>query len=312
MCDLWSFFSFLFFPKCFEQSTLWYFCSRHFCVARQSHRFIAAFATVVFWLHFKRPMERKLLCQLFTVTNCSTLARHALKFARLLSIQSVCSSRYWAMRVSCLVLTSRRSRDRTRAFQLQTTQLLEAASCLFSFKSILLRTSGKCQCIKRTACISVKLVRDVSDIYDLKSVFMGPLKAVSVSVALCSNNRRHHAIAVPTAMQNRVTKTMSVAPPLGNKWLKQKKSNSLSESSPAPPPCSWCLGYSFFVRVQLISLLLISPGLWYIYKADDDDMTDVELHVLGCRPVDILGTNCDQCLRHSSVLLYVHRNHKAH
>ena len=26
----------------------------------------------------------------------------------------------------------------------------------------------------------------------------------------------HHAIAVPTATQNRVTKTMSVAPPLGN------------------------------------------------------------------------------------------------
>ena len=26
----------------------------------------------------------------------------------------------------------------------------------------------------------------------------------------------HHAIAVLTAMQNRVTKTMSVAPPLGN------------------------------------------------------------------------------------------------
>ena len=26
----------------------------------------------------------------------------------------------------------------------------------------------------------------------------------------------HHAIAVPTAMQNRVTKTVSVAPPLGN------------------------------------------------------------------------------------------------
>ena len=28
---------------------------------------------------------------------------------------------------------------------------------------------------------------------------------------------------------------------------------------------------------------------------DDDDGDDVELHVLGCR-VDILGTNCDQCL----------------
>ena len=40
----------------------------------------------------------------------------------------------------------------TRDFQLQTTQLLEA-SCWFSFKSILLRTSGKCQSIKRTACM---------------------------------------------------------------------------------------------------------------------------------------------------------------
>ena len=43
------------------------------------------FATVVFWLHLKidkklrKSMERKLLCQLFTATNCSTLARHALK-----------------------------------------------------------------------------------------------------------------------------------------------------------------------------------------------------------------------------------------
>ena len=37
-----------------------------------------------------------------------------------------------------------------RDFQLQMTQMLEA-SCLFSFKSILLRTSGKCQSIKRTA-----------------------------------------------------------------------------------------------------------------------------------------------------------------
>ena len=45
------------------------------------------FATVVFWLFFffffaffkRKSMERKLLCQLFTATNCSTLARHALK-----------------------------------------------------------------------------------------------------------------------------------------------------------------------------------------------------------------------------------------
>ena len=40
----------------------------------------------------------------------------------------------------------------TRDFEMQTTQMLEA-SCLFSFKSILLRTSGKCQSTKRTACM---------------------------------------------------------------------------------------------------------------------------------------------------------------
>ena len=41
---------------------------------------------------------------------------------------------------------------KTRDFHLLTTQLLET-SCLFSFKSVLLRTSGKCQSIKRTACM---------------------------------------------------------------------------------------------------------------------------------------------------------------
>ena len=41
---------------------------------------------------------------------------------------------------------------KTRDFEMQTTQMLEA-SWLFSFKSILLRTSGKCQSIKRTACM---------------------------------------------------------------------------------------------------------------------------------------------------------------
>ena len=40
----------------------------------------------------------------------------------------------------------------TRDSEMQTTQMLEAL-CLFSFKSILLHTSGKCQSIKRTACM---------------------------------------------------------------------------------------------------------------------------------------------------------------
>ena len=38
----------------------------------------------------------------------------------------------------------------------------------------------------------------------------------------------YHAIAVSTAMQNRVTKTMSVAPPLGDNWS-EKKSNSQAQ-----------------------------------------------------------------------------------
>ena len=72
-----------FFWKCFEQSTSWCFGS-HFFVAR-SHRLIAIchcrFLASSFFLFFfyGKIMERKLLCQLFTATNCSTLARHALK-----------------------------------------------------------------------------------------------------------------------------------------------------------------------------------------------------------------------------------------
>ena len=69
-----------FFFKCFEQSTSWCFGS-HFFVAR-SHRFIAIYHCrflASFFFFFKKSMKRKLLCQLFTATNCSTLARHALK-----------------------------------------------------------------------------------------------------------------------------------------------------------------------------------------------------------------------------------------
>ena len=54
------------------------------------------FATVVFWLHVKKNikkirknMERKLLCQPFTATNCSTLARHALKLICLTTFDSI-------------------------------------------------------------------------------------------------------------------------------------------------------------------------------------------------------------------------------
>ena len=64
-------------------------------------------------------------------------------------------------------------------------------------------------------------------------------------------------IVVPTALQNRVTKTMSVAPV--GKQLKQK-SNSLSVDQHHLPALD-LLWASFILRVQLTSLLFISPGL---------------------------------------------------
>ena len=77
----WMLSIFFFFWKCFEQSTSWCFGS-HFFVAR-SHRFIAI-CHVIFWRHFlilflRKSMGIFFFGQLFTATNCSTLARHALK-----------------------------------------------------------------------------------------------------------------------------------------------------------------------------------------------------------------------------------------
>ena len=64
---------------------------------------------------------------------------------------------------------------------------------------------------------------------------------------------------------------------------------------------------------QFLLTLDIEQRNWQVFRFtnDDDSDDDVELNVLGCR-VDMLGTNCGQCVSHSSVLLYVHRNHKAH
>ena len=68
----------------------------------------------------------------------------------------------------------------------------------------------------------------------------------------------HHANAVPTAVQNRVTKTMSSS--AVGKQPKQKKSNTLCIAQHHLPALVlfWA---NFFVRVQLTYLLLISPGL---------------------------------------------------
>ena len=83
-----------------------------------------------------------------------------------------------------------------------------------------------------------------------------------------SRRQQHHAIAVPTAMQNRVTKTCyaeqshkdNVRSSAVGKQLKQKKFYSVSIARHHLPTLDlfWA---SFFLRVQLTSLLLISPGL---------------------------------------------------
>ena len=66
----------------------------------------------------------------------------------------------------------------------------------------------------------------------------------------------HHAIAVPTAMQDS-HKDNVCSSAVGNQ-PKQKKSYSLAQLRLPPLDLFWA---SFFVRVQLTSLLLISPGL---------------------------------------------------
>ena len=66
----------------------------------------------------------------------------------------------------------------------------------------------------------------------------------------------HHAVAVPTAMQSSY-KDNARSSAVGNQ-PKQKKSNSLAQHHLPALDLFWA---SFFVRVRLTSLLLISPGL---------------------------------------------------
>ena len=148
VCDLWNIFS-----KFFEQSTSCCFGS-HFFVA-WSHQFIAT-CHCRFPASFlkRKSMERKLLCQLFTATNCSTLTQLALKFARLLLIQ-FCSSRYWAMWVSCLVLTSWRSRDRNPGFS--AADDAAAQSIVFAFFQINTLTYRRKMSLYQTSSVYVRL-----------------------------------------------------------------------------------------------------------------------------------------------------------
>ena len=116
------------------------------------------FATVVFWLHiffffFKEKHGKKTLLSTF---HCNQLQHTHLacfktdlpdyfRFNFVQVITEPCGSVVLSWRDRCHL-------TETRDFQLQMMQLLEAL-CLFSFKSTLLHTSGKCQCIRWTACM---------------------------------------------------------------------------------------------------------------------------------------------------------------
>ena len=148
-------FFFFFFWKCFEQSTSWCFGSHFFLIDA------LPFATVVFWLHLKTKTKckekhgKKTPLSTGTATNCSTLARHALKLiCQTLSIQ-FCSSRYWAMRVRCLVVTSRRSRDRNAGFS--AADDADARSVVFVFIQINTFTYLRKMSIYQTNSVYVKL-----------------------------------------------------------------------------------------------------------------------------------------------------------
>ena len=134
----------------------------------------------------RKSMERKLLCQLFTATNCSILAWHALKlicqttfdsilFKSLLSHagQLSCCDITEVTWPKCGIFSCRRRRCSKR--------------CLFSFKSILLCTSGKCQSIKQTACMLNFIYVVQSKWYlRLKISVQGPFKdSKPVLVVIC-------------------------------------------------------------------------------------------------------------------------------
>ena len=139
--------------ECFEQSTSWCFGSHFFLIDS------LPFATVVFWLHLKTKTKCKE--KHGKKTPLSTFHCNQLQHTRSACFKTDLPDTFdsilfksllsHAGQMSCCDVTEV-TWPKRGIFQLQTTQMLEA-SCLFSFKSILLRTSGKCQSIKRTACM---------------------------------------------------------------------------------------------------------------------------------------------------------------
>ena len=118
----------------------------------------------------------------------------------------------------------------------------------------------------------------------------------------------HHAIAVPTAMQNRVT--MSVAPPLGNNWSVRSPTLSLQPSATSllfissglasswessSPPSSWSrldsvlnineLFYVFLFYILQLALKLNMCGCAWLTR-----WFDLKLEVFSEDVVEVINT----------------------
>ena len=173
---------------CSEQSTSWCFGS-HFFVAR-SHRFIAIchcrfLASFLLFYFLKEKHGKK--------TPLSTFHCNQLQHTRLACFKTDLPEHFWFNFVQVItepcgsvVLLWRHGGHVTETwdFQLQMTQMLEA-SCLFSFKWILLCTSGKCQSIKRTACMLNFIYIVQSKWYlRLKISVQGPFKGNGMTVTV--------------------------------------------------------------------------------------------------------------------------------
>ena len=143
------------------------------------------FATGVFWLHLKTKTKFKE--KYGKKTPLSTFHCNQLQHTRSACFKTDLPDhfRFNFVKVvtepcGSVVLLWRHGGHVTemRDFEMQTTQMLEV-SCLFSFKSILLCTSGKCQSIKRTACVLNFIYIVQSKWYlRLKISVQGPFKSL--------------------------------------------------------------------------------------------------------------------------------------
>ena len=151
VCDLWS----IFFKMLWAEHIVvfWFplLCGyrSHRLIATCHCRFLASFLK-------GKACKKNFLCQLFTATNHRTLVQHALKSARLLSVQ-FCSSCYGAMRVSCLVLMSRKSRDWNAGFSAADAVAAAAQSFVFVFIQINTFTYLRKMSMHQTNSMYVKL-----------------------------------------------------------------------------------------------------------------------------------------------------------